>query len=486
MAAQGLTLRGFLAAANAGVAVVVLLVCGALVVATTALHRVSEELGSAVESVRIVSDAESDLLLHARARDHVVKAEIEERVRRRFAEARSYVSTEIEAALLREAETSLDAYTRAERARTDTSAGEAPVGAAFAALDALVEMNVAQARDAQRRAADWDRRANAFAFVAAALTVVLSGALVWWMRKRLLQPVLAIADALARFARGERGMRLEATGPIELQQTATGFNEMADAIWRQRQHQIAFLGGVAHDLRTPLSALALSLAAVDQEQLEPGSRIARTFEVAKRQVTRLDRMVGDFLEIGRIEAGQLELKLVPADARELVEQVVDLFEAAWQQHQLELELPERPLLVRCDPLRIEQVVTNLISNALKYSPPGTSIGVALTEQEQQAVLRVVDHGIGITEEDRHKLFEPFSRVGLSKETVPGVGLGLFIVRRIVEAHGGSVEVESAFGQGSTFRIRLPLADAAPAREQPAHGRPAMRGARLGAPRRRLG
>jgi signal transduction histidine kinase len=114
------------------------------------------------------------------------------------------------------------------------------------------------------------------------------------------------------------------------------------------------------------------------------------------------------------------------------------------------------VILRCDPLRIEQVVTNLTSNAIKYSPRGGAVDLVLQRNHHEVITTVTDHGVGMTEEDSRRLFEPFRRVGLSAETAPGVGLGLYVAKRIVEAHQGRVEVESKPGQGSTFRVYLPI------------------------------
>jgi signal transduction histidine kinase len=118
-------------------------------------------------------------------------------------------------------------------------------------------------------------------------------------------------------------------------------------------------------------------------------------------------------------------------------------------------MPDEPIVVECDQLRIEQVITNLISNAIKYSPPGASVDVAVEPCEGHVAVRVTDRGRGIATEDLDRIFEPFRRVGLSRECVPGVGLGLFVVRRIIEAHRGRIELDSEPGAGSTFRIVLP-------------------------------
>jgi signal transduction histidine kinase len=114
------------------------------------------------------------------------------------------------------------------------------------------------------------------------------------------------------------------------------------------------------------------------------------------------------------------------------------------------------LLVSCDALRIEQVLTNLVSNAIKYSPRGGRVEVTLEQPGTEAILNVVDQGVGIPSDDQAHIFEPFRRSGASRELVPGAGLGLFVARRIVEAHGGRIEVESRPGAGSTFRVHLPL------------------------------
>jgi signal transduction histidine kinase len=173
-------------------------------------------------------------------------------------------------------------------------------------------------------------------------------------------------------------------------------------------------------------------------------------------------MVGDFLDMANIEAGKLELRFQEQDVCQLVRNVVALFESTSPNHDLRVSTPAAAVPLRCDPLRIEQVVTNLVSNAIKYSPEGGAVGISLRVVREEAVIEVRDHGIGITRGDQRRLFEPFRRLHLSRETIAGVGLGLFVVRRIVEAHRGRIEVESAVGTGSTFRVALPIGDGAEA------------------------
>jgi signal transduction histidine kinase len=236
---------------------------------------------------------------------------------------------------------------------------------------------------------------------------------------------------------------------------------MASALAAQHQAQVAFLAGVAHDLRNPISALSLSVGLIDPNApLPPEPRIRRTIELVRRQLKKLERMVSDFMDMTKVEAGRLELQVEPHDLRQLAGDVVSLFEATEPEQRIELALPDEPLQVECDPLRIEQVMSNLISNALKYSPRARKIEVTLAREGRDACFIVRDYGIGISEEDQRRLFEPFQRAGLSKDTIPGAGLGLYVVQRLVQAHSGRIEVTSAPGQGARFTVRLPLKDAA--------------------------
>jgi signal transduction histidine kinase len=171
-------------------------------------------------------------------------------------------------------------------------------------------------------------------------------------------------------------------------------------------------------------------------------------------------MISDFLDAALVESGQLELRMELRDLRDLVRSTADLFAETSSAHRLVLTLPNEACPAWIDPVRIEQVTSNLLSNAIKYSPSGGAVEVRLQCQESECLLSVTDHGLGMSPETRARLFEPFRR-GLSREDIPGVGLGLFVVQRIVDAHQGRIEVESSPAAGSTFRVYLPLEGPAP-------------------------
>jgi signal transduction histidine kinase len=332
---------------------------------------------------------------------------------------------------------------------------------ALSSLEELVAFNVGEAHDAQEQANRWDQIADVGGSSVAILLLAGMTTILLWVRRVVLRPVLQVSQAMRRFGAGQKSIQAPETGPAELREMARTFNEMASSLSRQQENQLAFLAGVAHDLRNPLSALKMSTALADPGRSDASpERIQKMLVLVGRQVARLDRMVGDLLDSTRIEAGRLELQLEERDARELAHAVVELYQATGPSHELSLSVPESPVLLRCDGARIEQVLNNLVSNALKYSPAGTRVEVTVQQQGEEALLSVSDQGIGISAEEQPHLFTPFRRSPGARERASGAGLGLSVARRIVEAHGGVIEVESQPGQGSVFRIRLPLARAA--------------------------
>jgi signal transduction histidine kinase len=176
-----------------------------------------------------------------------------------------------------------------------------------------------------------------------------------------------------------------------------------------------------------------------------------------REVDRLERMVETYLDASNVEWKRLDLQQGRQDARLLLQQVVRLYETFSSIHRVTLSVPEQPVWVFSDPDRLSQVFHTLLSNAIEFSPRGGIIEAALTIEQNEAVARVTDHGIGIAEEDVPKIFEPFQRLRGAHQRGPGASVALSVARRIVEGHRGRIEVTSAVGQGSTFRVRLPLA-----------------------------
>jgi two-component system, OmpR family, sensor histidine kinase MtrB len=328
--------------------------------------------------------------------------------------------------------------------------------AVFVDLQQLISADDSWVRSVQAEARRSGSFANVAGLSAAVLLVLGFAAAIIGTHLLAERPVLALTNTMGRFARGDERSRSVPRGARELREMALTFNAMADRLVRQSKDRLAFLSGVAHDLRNPLSALRFAIeSARHGPQPPPAEKTSRTLEIAGRQVDRLDRMVGDLLDATRIEAGHLELRPEIADLRALVVHVGELFGPAAATHQILVQTPEAPMILACDPTRIEQVLDNLVSNAVKYSPRGGRVTVAAFEEGTDAVVAVSDQGIGIPQDELERIFEPFRRTRDSQALIPGVGIGLSVARKIVEAHGGHIEVESEVGGGSTFRVRLP-------------------------------
>lgn len=319
------------------------------------------------------------------------------------------------------------------------------------ALYALRKLNQQQVQQADARAL----RVSLYStLMGAGAGVVFAGGLVviiFGVRRHMLRPILALHHTITRFKAGDIGARASGASLYELAELAQGFNEMAESLAMQREAQLTFLAGVAHDLRNPLSAIKLGIQALEQEQSE--ARRSRARETLDRQVDRLARMVGDLLDATRVEAGSLEMRVEEVDVRDVVQDMVRLYAPTSPDHQIAANVPPDRVVVAGDPLRLEQVVSNLLSNAIKFSPGGGPIEVSVRTEGDDVVLTVADRGLGIPHEERPTIFLPFRRQ--RAEVAPGAGLGLSVVRRIVMAHGGGIEVESEPGVGSTFRVRLP-------------------------------
>ncbi|HEU4613264.1 MAG TPA: HAMP domain-containing sensor histidine kinase, partial [Kofleriaceae bacterium] len=369
-------------------------------------------------------------------------------------EADQYVSSVQEAVVLSSAKLEVELYLqRSMQPGVPTSLIHVHEARAINALDHLGDLEVAQSRAAHVRATHWDQITTLAGIVLGICIVAVTGALVLWLRRRVIRPLFALADTMKKFGDGDRSLRAAENGPTELREMTQRFNEMADSIAAQRQAQTAFLGGVAHDLRNPLSALKLAVDVMEPSQpLPPEPQLRRTLAIIGRQIDHLDRMVGDFLDMAKIEAGTLELAVGQHDVRTIVQDAVELF-APSARMRFHVTIPDVPAVILCDPVRIGQAVTNLVSNALKYSPPDEPIDIRVAATEHVVTVEVTDRGVGIPREDQNRIFEPFRR-GATRNTVPGTGLGLANVQRIINAHGGRIEVESVPAVGSTFRLHL--------------------------------
>ena len=220
-----------------------------------------------------------------------------------------------------------------------------------------------------------------------------------------------------------------------------------------------FVAIVSHDLQNSIAAILIRSRLVREglgdEPLDAGL-VLENLGIIEAAATGMHRMIDDLLDAERMAQGKLTLEFRPVPVRSLLRECLDLFEplAASKSLAVALDCPAEPLLVLCDHDRILQVLSNLLGNALKFTPEGGAIVLAARRQGREVQLSVADNGPGIAPEARARLFERFSQLQVNDRR--GLGLGLFIARWLVEAHGGRISVDSELGQGSTFRFTLPL------------------------------
>jgi signal transduction histidine kinase len=214
--------------------------------------------------------------------------------------------------------------------------------------------------------------------------------------------------------------------------------------------QQEFLAMANHELRTPIAIIKLQAQLMKRRD----AYSARSIEAILQQAEQLGRLVDDLMLASQIEADRLDLRLAETDVVAELQALVEHVQGSGRV--VQLDAPTTPAVVRADRQRLAQVFTNLLTNAAKYSPEHAQIAMRVVCQPDQVLISVTDQGSGIPADALPHLFERFFRVEDTAERVQGLGLGLYITRRIVEAHGGSISVESELGQGSTFTVTLPL------------------------------
>jgi signal transduction histidine kinase len=227
-----------------------------------------------------------------------------------------------------------------------------------------------------------------------------------------------------------------------------------------------FLSIASHELRSPLTALLGNAQLLRRRVAREGGISARnlqTLEVIPRQANRLRALIEAMLDVSRLDQGQLTLATAPLDLAAVARGVVDEAQVTAERHVLTCVGAGKPIYVMGDAVRLEQVLLNLVENAIKYSPRGGQVHVRVARRNDQAEVAVTDEGIGIPEEARAHLFERFYRApNATAARINGTGIGLYVIREIVTLHGGSIAVTSAEGRGSTFTVSLPVLAESPA------------------------
>ena len=319
------------------------------------------------------------------------------------------------------------------------------------------------------------------ALLAAAGLLVVFGV---FLARGVARPVRMVAAGASQVARGDLSTRLAEGGAAEIDTLTRAFNGMARSLeqgkheletqneeLRQSQRMMSQLVSVvSHELRTPLASIRGYTSVLLNRKVAPAD-VTHYLEIVHEQGRRLEALVDEFLEGERVEAGRVELKDEPLDLKPLLVAEAQLLSSAASKHQIEVEIDSESLPVRGDRDRLMQVIDNLLTNAVKYSPEGGLVEVHADLETDAVRVRVRDQGLGVSEEHQARIFTKFFRGDARESGITGTGLGLAVSREIIEAHGGRIGFTSQAGSGSTFWFELPLAD----RRRPGVGEVLTRG-----------
>ena len=276
-------------------------------------------------------------------------------------------------------------------------------------------------------------------------------------------PVLVNFAALKNADGEVTGAITSFTDITERKQTEEALRRLADELAEADRHKNEFLAMLAHELRNPLAPIRNAIEIL--RRASSSEAIQTASAMMERQVGQMVRLVDDLLDVSRISRGRIELRREPVDLASAVRHAVEAHRPAMAHAHLELivTLPPVPMLVNADPVRLAEVVGNLLHNACKFTDTGGRVWLTVARERKQAVIRVRDSGIGLAGDQLTRVFDMFVQVNTSRERArSGLGIGLTLVKKLVELHGGTVEVHSAgIGQGSEFIVRLPISDELP-------------------------
>jgi signal transduction histidine kinase len=297
------------------------------------------------------------------------------------------------------------------------------------------------------------RTALVVAVAAAGLAAIVVSVV---LSARLSGPIARLAAASGRIAESGYAERVPVTSSDEIGDLAGSFNRMADSLESTERRRLQLVGDVAHELRTPLATIDGYLQGLEDGVIRPSDP---TWNLLRGETARLSRLVNDLQELWRAEARQVRLSFTDVDIAELLRDLDQRFRARAQERSVtvRLELQATDRVVRADRERLDQVLDNLVANAIRYSPGGGAVLLQAVTARDEIVVAVTDQGPGLTAEQCERVFERFYRVDPSRSrALGGSGIGLAIARALTDAMGGRIWAESAGpGRGSTFRVALP-------------------------------
>jgi signal transduction histidine kinase len=290
--------------------------------------------------------------------------------------------------------------------------------------------------------------------LALAVGIGLAGLLFWWLSRRLTEPVLTLMRATQQVAAGRYDVQIpDSRGSDEISQLSDRFRKMVAQLAEGEQLKRSFLMSVSHELRTPLTAIRGHVEALREGIVSDPEQIESSLAVIASETDRLERLVGDVLDLAKLQAHRFTVRREEVDLGRVLDHAYGAFTEEARRREIDYRLesdPDPPVIVS-DGDRVLQVISNLLSNAFRWTPDGGRIDLELAAGNGAVRVDVADSGPGVAPGERDTIFDPFI-----SHDVNGTGLGLPIARELALALGGRIELQSAPGQGSRFRLVLPV------------------------------
>ncbi len=296
-------------------------------------------------------------------------------------------------------------------------------------------------------------------FGAIFITILVTGIIIFFASRKITAPLRELNENVLEFAKGDFSKEVTIDRKDEIGQLGASVNYMAKELAGMEQARREFVANVSHDLRSPLTSIKGFLVAM-QDGTIPEHRRDHYLTIMKHETDRLIKLVNDLLDMTQMESNQIKLSLKAYNISEQLRRVIAKMEPELIKYQIEIDFldSENELEVLADSDRMEQVLTNLIQNGIHFSPKGSKLEVILTEKENVALVTIKDNGKGISEKDLPYIWDRFFKVDKARSSKLGTGIGLSIVKHILDQHGIAISVKSTFGRGTTFTFSVPLAN----------------------------
>ncbi|MDQ0256804.1 signal transduction histidine kinase [Evansella vedderi] len=289
------------------------------------------------------------------------------------------------------------------------------------------------------------------------IAIIIAGIIIYFTSKKITSPLREMNDSALQFAKGDFENRVQIKTRDEIGQLGKTFNYMAKELGSIDQMRKDFVANVSHDLRSPLTSIRGFLGALMDGTI-PKEQQSKYFSIMKNETERLMKLVEDLLDMAKLEGGQIEIMPVPYNLTEQIRLVIARMEPTLSSKCIDIELlsVEGDVMVKADPNRIDQVLVNLLQNAIQFSEKNSKVEVMIEKESNLAKISIRDFGLGMSEEDLKYVWERFYKKEKARSNKGGTGIGLSIVKHIIDLHDTSIEVESKLNKGTTIIFTLPL------------------------------